>query len=379
MRKRLVLLWTMSLLGVLLAGCSTDDEGSGFMTQAPDDPVTEPYVFRAGMSADSYSWDFGDGSAPAEGREVEHVYGVSSGTVTVTLKATQGEEAERVSEQVVIGDGDNAAPEPLLQISTDWAVTGQTFRASGAASSDPDGDPVLVSFHCTRLQDLAEVGGDHAHGGGGGAPYVGPQVSKFPAEVADLTSAQRTVEGDLCENARGDGFFTAGGSIEGGFEQPGLYRIIMLARDPVNPSISGFTDVFVSTPGDKPPTHFAESFEGTFEGGLGGSGQPVCDTASEGTVCDHASHRFALDLPANVLWINVTNDGAASEVGWQLFKGNKALAEDTGPVVLEDPETYGRGDYRLELTLDQGVQVGYTATIEGLYDMDPTHKFEAGH
>jgi len=380
---------TAGLLGLLLvatalAGCAGGEgtNGSdGFSVSEPKDPVTEPFVFKATVSADQYKWDMGDGRSPQEGKTVEYVYGFTDGTVKVTLTATTDGVAEKFPRTLTLGTGLNAKPSFGLGVDTDWAVAGEEVRFQGTGT-DADGDPLLFAWHCVFKTELAKAGPDH-HGDGGGVPFAGGETSMIPVQVAEggLPAPDRVVEGDFCANVKGDGHYSEDAVVGGSFEKPGLYRVYVLARDPKSESVSGFYDLVVSTPEDKPEPAFSERFEGTFTVGANGTAQGVGGTADPEGTFDHAAHSFTLEIPANDLYVNVTFDSTnpLSAVSTSVYKGNSVVAAGGAQVAVEDPTKLAAGSYRVEVTLNAGVQVEYTIELSGTYDMDPLKVFEPPH
>ena len=88
------------------------DPGTDPGNQAPIAAVTATntgatFTFSAAGSTDSdgeiagFTWSFGDGSAPAEGAEVEHVY-TAAGTYTVTLTVTDDDGASTTATRQVV-------------------------------------------------------------------------------------------------------------------------------------------------------------------------------------------------------------------------------------------------------------------------------------
>ncbi len=139
------------LLCASLAGCaSTPGVGSrdcdGFCARpaAAGAESGEAYLFTANVAAAAYAWDFGDHTT-GTGAEVRHVYAFHDGKVTAKLLAQTGDEVKTFAQPVVVGTGNNARATYLLEAETDWLVTGTPVTFSAAASSDPEGDGLLLA------------------------------------------------------------------------------------------------------------------------------------------------------------------------------------------------------------------------------------------
>lgn len=377
--KPWTLLTAAALAAVALAGCtsgdSSDPDNSAIAVEAPDDPATGAFRFHAHVDAASYSWDFGDGTPPVQGPEVEHTYGASAGNVTVTLTATdeEGVESEHTA-TVTLGDGTNRAPSFQLTAQTDWAATGQPVRFTADGSSDPDSDRLLYQWDCTFLGELQPAGGDgHGHDHGGGSVPSAPHEfsTSYAAPGDSLPTPDRVVDGDLCANARQDPHFHADATIEGAFSDAGLYRIHLDAKDPVGTPLSSHLIVFVSP--SIPAANFAQNFTGEFTGGTNGTlqGSPLGDSGT----FDEASHAFSLPLPAQRLWINVTHssDVGQDEVAYLVSQGEATVI----PARTDDfaGGNLAKGAYGITVRLQQGAAVEYEVTIEAALDVKPTHLY----
>ena len=161
MTLRMSLLTAVSLLAVALAGCSSDDDGGAhgfFVAKTPADPVTEPFLFEATVSGDSYEWDMGDGRAKQSGKSVEYVYGFTDGVVKPKLTVVSGGESTvYAARAITLGTGQNQDPTLQMSVGWDWITAGEQVTLSGAGSTDPDGDPLLFSWFCQRVSDIGVV------------------------------------------------------------------------------------------------------------------------------------------------------------------------------------------------------------------------------
>jgi PKD repeat protein len=98
-------------------------------------------AFNASASIDpdgsigSYSWDFGDGSAPGSGAIASHTYAVPGAyTVMLTVTDSAGLTAT-TSHQVTVDEFPTAA----FSVATATPAAGEATSFDGSASSDPDG------------------------------------------------------------------------------------------------------------------------------------------------------------------------------------------------------------------------------------------------
>ncbi len=131
---------TLLLLSVLFVTACDDDD----VTPDVDDPVAsfqfeisdtdflEVTFNNFSEDADSYSWDFGDGSTSVEESPV-HSY-AASGTYTVTLTATNSSNAHVATKDVTIVDPNEA----LKLLTGDVSKTWKLFREGTCLSLGPD-------------------------------------------------------------------------------------------------------------------------------------------------------------------------------------------------------------------------------------------------
>ncbi len=362
-------LLALILTSVALAGCTGGDEDP-IQIEAPDDPVTGAYTFRSGVTADSYKWNLGDGMTVLEGKEVTHTYGFTDGTLTVRLTATTGDEDKVYQEQIVLGTGQNADPTPALEVSTEWATVGQEVTFSAASTDDPDGDPIYVSWVCFRKGDLSTGDGHgHAHGGdgGGGVPFGQTGGLKGTIATDELPAATRT-ESDFCAAFEADFAFGTDTTVAGAFTQSGVYQINALIKDPKSPATSVTFTLFVSD--SKPPATVAEEWTGTFQGGSGGA---VQDIGGDNGVFDRASHAFSLSIQNTITEFDLSSGGAET-ITLRLLRGSTEIA--TGSNGLTVVQGLAAGDYTIELTLDQGLNVDYTLALTSFQDLNPRHLYQ---
>ena len=94
-------------------------------------------AFDPGDDTLTYTWDFGDGSAPTEGQEVRHTY-ANEGVYAVTLTVT--DEAGGIASQTLVA---NLERRPAPDLLSDFAVIAErnlTLNGGG----DYDGDPQVA-------------------------------------------------------------------------------------------------------------------------------------------------------------------------------------------------------------------------------------------
>ena len=90
----------------------------------------------------SYAWDFGDGSAPGNGASPTHAY-ASLGTFTVRLVVSDG----ATSSAPAFASATISNRPPVANPAGPYSgVRGAAVALSGAASSDPDGDPLTYRW-----------------------------------------------------------------------------------------------------------------------------------------------------------------------------------------------------------------------------------------
>lgn len=359
------------MLTVALAGCTGGDEALGIQVTPSDDPVTEPYTFTATGSADRFLWDFQDGTPIQEGRTVEHTFGFTDGIITVKLTAETGEETETVSERLTLGTGQNTIPSPGLAVSTNWVTPSDTFIVSGAPSSDPNGDPLLYRWSCTRVDDLQPAPAGHADEGGGALPF-GVQVAASIDET--LTEADRSIGNDLCAGlGDGSGPYSRDASVSGTFSEPGVYDVRMEVRDPKSASFVGMAVVYVS--GSIPNATTMESFSGTLNGGSGGELQPIGDEL--GLVFDQTSHEFTVPITnqfATVTFEANNAGGAPVDVTYHIETagGTQVVASSGEAEQLVAGGKFLKGvTYVAYVTLQSGVAADYQLDLEIVNDLNP--------
>ncbi|MFD1686727.1 PKD domain-containing protein [Halobellus litoreus] len=110
-------------------------------------------------SIDSYSWDFGDGTA-ATGATPSHTYD-SSGSYTATLTVTDDDGATATSQQTVSVSQANQGPTASVTLSPTDPEVGQTVSFDASGSSDPDGS--IASYEWNFGDGTAATGATPSH------------------------------------------------------------------------------------------------------------------------------------------------------------------------------------------------------------------------
>lgn len=392
MSLRKALLTVVTLMAVTLSGCTSEDDGGvhGFVIKStPTDPVTEPFVFEATVGGDSYEWDLGDGRAKQSGKSLEYVYGFTDGVVKPKLTVTSGGEATTyTARSITLGTGANQDPSLQMSVEWDWITAGEAVTISGAGSTDPDGDPLLFSWFCQRVSGIGIVaaGGGHAHAGGGGSGFGSGGVESVPAILlngTDVPAADVDITGDFCtELTARSSSFTEEATLRGAFEEPGIYKVTMLAKDPKTPSVPGSRLLYVA-PAEYPRLEGPVTYEvaGTFQNGVPASLDPVMAQLEQGAHI--ADHPFPVTYPlvAFDLDFNFDDGGGTNVVTYQLIKPNgdaKSPEESSDDLSRTDAGylTHGSADHRLRVYARQGVDLSYDATITLTYETDPSKIFE---
>ncbi len=382
------LLASLLICAVALAGCTgggsgtTDGGGGGGAIQytASKDPVTQPYVFKSGVSADSYEWDFNDGSPKQTGKRVEHTWGFTNGDVQVTLRTEKGGVPAVHTRVLTLGNGENSPPEVVFELKEIWVQVGEPVRFSGAKSTDPDGDPVVFSWLCLDKGILAPYHGDTP------GPLVGPPGSTTILHNVsnDLPEPDRVVE-DFCPAFDGsEGLpVTRDATVEGAFMREGTYQIMMFAKDPKVGTTESVGIVYIYADDAKPDPYFADSFSGSLVAGRDGDAQELATLLGYEEPLDQVSHRFNLDAFNLAGWVNVTLDSQfpASEVDVGLYVGGSRVpvTSEEGTSMFFDQGVLRKGDYMVQVTLMQGLMVDYDVSVEVQKDMDPLTLYDAPH
>ncbi len=378
----------MALLFVAasLAGCTSEPtdtaDGAIKVVSTPADGATEAVKLEATVSADSYEWNMGDGRAKITGKTVEHVYGVTDGTFKVELTTVSGGESKKWAPlSLVLGSGENAEPQYVLEMDWNWVQVGEEITFSAAGSTDTEGDPLLLQWFCQKKSDIALAGGGHAHGGGGGVQFGTGSAAIIPVRVLNGTGvapADRSIEGDICANMSTPSY-QEGTGISGAFTERGIYEVTMLAKDPAHPGVPATTTIYVT---DTPRANatVSHNFSGTIARGAPAAADGPLEQAGDRTHID--DHPFDIQYPILSVQASLTHEGGAgTDIQYEIKKG---ASSKHGPTTEDFDKGEGflsPGAYTAWVYLRAGVNVPYEVTVTYEYITDPSKLFEApgGH
>ena len=94
----------------------------------------------------SYSWDFGDGTAPSTDANPSHTY-AAAGTYTATLTVTDNDGATATADTALITIVANQLPSPVANATPDAGKAPLGVNFSSAGSTDADGTIVSYSWN----------------------------------------------------------------------------------------------------------------------------------------------------------------------------------------------------------------------------------------
>lgn len=360
--------WLVPLLLLAgMAGCLDGDPApeAVFSYTAPEDPRTEPFTFRADVPGDRFVWDFGDGRPPAEGAEVEHVFGAKAGFTQVRLSAFDGEVERRFDPvRLEVGPGENQPPLLEMQVAQDWVGVGQPLRLSGATSMDPDGDALLFRWTCLRESDVVLKTDLHGEARAPARPDAIPVT--VLRDVLETPTEPRAVCDEPMEH------FEPLASAAVQFSEPGIYRVEMHAKDPTGSARVGAWKIYV-TPEDPPGATTLHTFHGNRT--LGMPNDP------SGQLDDRDTHTFRLPFDGQGMTIDLDPDGGAAgqEITYELRLGDVAWVEETSADTEVPPHRAVKGDYTLHVFLRDGLNVPYRIDVQVTNDLDPSKFWTAPH
>jgi PKD repeat protein len=135
----------------------------------------------------TYSWDFGDGSAPVAARRARHVY-TANGTYTATVTASDADGATATATvQVVVGNPAGNQP-PTVEAAADRTTgTGPLKVNFSAAGFDPEGDPFTYVWDFGDGHQAASQRVTHTY------PSAGTYVAKVTVRDAQGRTGEATV------------------------------------------------------------------------------------------------------------------------------------------------------------------------------------------
>ncbi|MDQ6821651.1 MAG: PKD domain-containing protein [Actinomycetota bacterium] len=111
-----------------------------------------------GATITSYSWDFGDGSAPGAGPTPSHAY-LHYGSYIVKLTITDSSGAQAATAQTVVVH--EHLPIASFVVPTAFPMVGQSVAFDGSSSSDPDGP--ITSYSWTFGDGTTGTGATPSH------------------------------------------------------------------------------------------------------------------------------------------------------------------------------------------------------------------------
>lgn len=369
----------------VLAGCaSSGNAGGGAYTITPvSDAPAGSYRFEATVDAENYTWDLGDRLTTKYGASIEHTYDFANGQVVVVLTTKSGGETKDYSERLTLGTGKNEKSTFILESQRNWTVIGETTAFTATGSSDPEGDPMRFSWSCNRVGD-ATRSAIHTHNGGG-VPFASAPSGSVTSGLATrvLPAAEATYTGDLCE-ALGSGttLSTDTDTISGSFAKSGIYDIFLIAADGAHPTTSGSYRIYVTPADERPDPIFNKTFEGTLQGGAGGSLQGICSTdlPTGAQSCDRAESNFVLPthgLSGAAIFSYTGAPINAATLVIQHGSGNnaKTVATLTGPGTVTfdgaNLNIKGTASFTAIVTLTNGVMMDWEVDLAINLDLDP--------
>jgi PKD repeat protein len=152
------ILLTAVMLSATFAGCSSDKgpATADFVATAANADKSS-YKFDASNSSGdalTYTWDFGDQSAPGSGVTAEHTYQYLNGQYSVKLTVTgaDGTTSEKV-QKVQVGTGQNTEPKLYLTTDKRWIAPGESVTFDATQSVDEDGDPLFFHWDFNDMRD----------------------------------------------------------------------------------------------------------------------------------------------------------------------------------------------------------------------------------
>jgi PKD repeat protein len=131
MKKSIRLVLTAVILAAVLSGCENLPTAD-FTFEPSEVTMYDEVVFtNISSDADSYAWDFGDGSTSFEASPM-HVY-KSAGTFTVKLVATNKDGDTEVQKDIVVSEPDNK----YVLDGTEFAIDAEMFWYQSSMGGDP--------------------------------------------------------------------------------------------------------------------------------------------------------------------------------------------------------------------------------------------------
>jgi hypothetical protein len=360
---------------VPLAGCfgASQEDAGVFSYVAPDDPRNDPFTLSANVAGDRFTWDFGDGRPTVEGAEVAHSFAAHGGSTLVRLTV---HDASKVREfdpvRIEIG-GANEPPEVAMSLAWDWVQVGEQLVLSGANSLDPNGDELIFSWQCFRDSGIAPKTDDHGPTGSGYGRE--PEVQVTVTNGIGLPAPSQDV-GDFCTAFEAAPRFTNTATVAGMFSQPGIYKLIMLAKDATSATKSGESTIYVT---DVPRPETVSRLD--VSGNLQLPSVGVVEPDPSGNVVFYDIHNFTVEFDVVGIAIDLTPDGGdpAGNITYDLLRsGEERVAERFTDFERFD-DWLKAGQYSLRVFLRSGFDVDYQVNIDLHAELDPSEFWTAPH
>ncbi len=186
----------ISVIFLAVASCSQYDQLAIKATPAtgyaPCGVHLEAVLQGHNGNGTSFVWDFGDGSAPAEGREADHVYtraGVYTATLTVTQGQGKGEKQQASATQVITVT--SRAPEAALDAyACDEDSTLEIPAASGVLANDraPDGGAMAAELASAPAHGTVTLAADGSFVYRPAANFFGDDSFTYRARIGEAQS-----------------------------------------------------------------------------------------------------------------------------------------------------------------------------------------------
>ncbi len=421
MNKPLFVIALASMVSLGLSGCLGGDDTIDLsaplasFTVTPVDGTLDTFVFDASSSKGNdltYAWDFGDRDReqPSTGSVVEHQYRHGDATYRVTLVVTDADGVQGIeTADVVVGTGENTAPEGLYAIQWRMYGIGEPVKVDASESSDPDGDPVLYDWDfnffmngnqyldfraakesATPVSSSAAVeGGDPADSGSDGAgaredatvdPFelpggkelravMSPGHGASPSEISSTSQATLKRQTDTPQY-----------TLEEGFPEAGIFFVRLTVSDPKGASQPIWSEeiIPVKVVDAKEDRFITGTMDGNFVLGTTGAVNQQTPDSDETGYADSREHTFEIPRDPLRMFVNLTwnsiGDVPANADNTLTFELKTATGQKRGPLspdVDDEDEDGVTTESGFEFIYDDNVGIGtFTATITATHGAD---------